>query len=464
MEKNINQTKNDRTYCYQLPVAIGNSTFCGLNKNWESRFRDHTLLAMTIIPIAIYWIVLFAFIKTLYETLVKFKTWRTEESQKYLTGGNRKYEILDKTHFEMSENVFCGFPCCIRYKYQLLNAKLYVSIVLMALFRYFWDAIDLTLDLYIFYQLEKGEVLDPVIYRNAKVNNLIYGFAILGCICKVFTWKFFQVITENYRNYKYSEIKFLQMKNMVMVASFMFEDGPELILEYFYIEKYVTSFSLLLLVKDIFVGILAIITFFTTLIYLIKDRKAVTFGLWFRTITISQVFYSMLVMSITFSNALRVGGACYQYVTKKLRRSCFIVGNGVILQTPFTSGCMRGIDYVIILMAGIPLMFFAYAFWMNLFLSCLWLHSDRKYKGKTYLNRHILNRSLFRHMIDIHGGLMFSFFCRAGKQTLTFLGSLKCLDCRKPWKKNAEENIIHTVSSVNSINLNDARICYESAV
>ena len=247
----------------------------------------------------------------------------------------------------------------------LLHAKLYVSIVLTALFKYFWDAIDLTLDLYIFYQLEKGEVLNPVIYRNESVNNAIYAFALLGCICKVLTWKYFQVmqVISYNKTLKSSEIKFLQMKNMVMVASFIFEDGPELILEYFYVEKYVTSFSLLLLVKDILVGVLAVITCFTTMNFLYKDigfidyakRKMVERKMVERKmVKISEALYSVLVVSFTFSSVLRVGGACYQYITKKLRRSCFIVENGFILQTPFTRGCMRGIDYFIIGMVGIP--------------------------------------------------------------------------------------------------------------
>ena len=464
----VNQTSNNGTFCYQLPVSIGNSTFCGLNKNWKSRFSHPSLMAMTITPVAIYWMVLFAFIKSLYKTMVDFKQWRTDENLKYLTGGNRKYEIIKRSHFEMTENFLCRSRWCTLYKDDLLNAKLYVSVVLTALFKYFWDAIDLTLDLYIFYQLEKGEVLHPAIYRNDKVNNAIYAFALLGCICNVLTWKFFQATTNKYRFYNYSEIKFLQMKNMVMVASFMFEDGPELILEYFYIEKYVTSFSLLLLVKDIFVGVLAIITCFTTLIYLFKGRKSVNLASWSRKITISQVFYSMLVISFTFSSVLRVAGACYQYITKKLRRSCFIVENGFILQTPFTRGCMRGIDYFIIGMVGIPLMFFAYALLMNFFLSCFWLHSDIKYERKVYQTGHILNNSYFRQMVDTHGVLMAGFFCRAGREIFTIFGKLsetyQYMDCTKAYKKRPKEKNLSTVVTVTLIDFKNARVCYESAV
>ena len=223
---------------------------------------------MTVTPVAIYWIVLFAFIKTLYKTLVNIRRTVLEESQWSM---NRRIE--DGEQNEIIENVLCYFHCFNIYKDDILNLKLFTSIVLTPLFKYFWDAIDLTLDLYIFYQLENGEVLDDVIYRNENVNNSIYAFAILGCICKVFTWRFFQNASKKNYGYYYSPIKFLQMKNMVMVASFIFEDGPEMLLEYFYIEKYVTKFSWVLLVKDIFVGIVAVGTCLNTLAYLLKDKK-----------------------------------------------------------------------------------------------------------------------------------------------------------------------------------------------
>ena len=48
---------------------------------------------------------------------------------------------------------------------------------------------------------------------------------------------------------------------------------------------------------------------------------------------------------------LRVGGAGYQYVTGKLRRLCFIVDDGALIQAPFTYGCMREVDYFIIVLS-----------------------------------------------------------------------------------------------------------------
>ena len=48
---------------------------------------------------------------------------------------------------------------------------------------------------------------------------------------------------------------------------------------------------------------------------------------------------------------LRVGGAGYQYVTGRLKRGCFHVHDGMLLQNPFSEGCLRGVDYVIIILS-----------------------------------------------------------------------------------------------------------------
>ena len=64
-----NTNVKSNTFCYDLPIAIGNKTFCGLTEKWTSRFNHGVLLAMTITPAVFYWIVLLAFIKTLYQAL-----------------------------------------------------------------------------------------------------------------------------------------------------------------------------------------------------------------------------------------------------------------------------------------------------------------------------------------------------------------------------------------------------------
>ena len=45
-----------------------------------------------------------------------------------------------------------------------------------------WSAIDVTLDVYTFYQLNIGKLLDPIIYRNIHVINGILVFSVFGGI------------------------------------------------------------------------------------------------------------------------------------------------------------------------------------------------------------------------------------------------------------------------------------------
>ena len=59
---------------------------------------------------------------------------------------------------------------------------LYVSYVFFPLLSLIWDTCDVGLDLYVFYQLEKGDLLDDVIHRNIYVNNAIFAFAVLGMV------------------------------------------------------------------------------------------------------------------------------------------------------------------------------------------------------------------------------------------------------------------------------------------
>ena len=145
----INQTS--KTFCQVLLVTIGNSTFCGLNKIWKPRFNKSTLLVMSIIPVALYWIVLFAFIKTLFKSLIYVWKIRVQGFHQSNIETIRRRER--NGIYEIIDNVICYTPycSCIIFKDDFQRYKLFVADVLIVTFKYFWDAIDLTLDVYIFY-------------------------------------------------------------------------------------------------------------------------------------------------------------------------------------------------------------------------------------------------------------------------------------------------------------------------
>ena len=45
---------------------------------------------------------------------------------------------------------------------------------------------------------------------------------------------------------------------------------------------------------------------------------------------------------------LRVGGAGYQYVTGRLKQGYFHVHDGMLLQNPFSEGCLREVDIILL--------------------------------------------------------------------------------------------------------------------
>ena len=249
-----------------------------------------------------------------------------------------------------------------------------------------------------------------------------------------------------------------------------------MILEYFYIKKYVTTFSWLLLVKDIFVGIVAVCTCLNTLAYLFKDRKQVVLATRKKKkrVTVLQIYYSMLVMSFTIASILRVGGACYQYITKELARPCFTVENGAILQTPFTLECMRVVDNFIIFLTGLPLFFFGCSVLVSLFMACVLLYSDRKYGICSKDKRYVLNKRYFLCMLDIHGSLMVGFFVHVGRQICSFFGNLsqifRRINCAKKTKERKDEQLLSSVVQETHLCFNDEFnnnylfVCYETAL
>ena len=160
MKNQINHSLlENSTFCYELPISIGNSTFCGLNRIiWTQRYKHPMLLGMTITPVVIYWIIQILLIKGIYQNHLKL--WR-------------KHNEL-KNHGQHDINMGCVCFHCGAYKDRIcFRFKTYFTMVVLVMFKFLWDGIDLTLDVYIFYQLEKGEVLDSGITRNITVNSYI---------------------------------------------------------------------------------------------------------------------------------------------------------------------------------------------------------------------------------------------------------------------------------------------------
>ena len=266
-----------------------------------------------------------------------------------------------------------------RYWCGIYIKKFYLvfSIIVLTNLKLLWDALDVTIDAYLFYQLETGKVIHEHIYRNIHVNNAILAFSILGCL-KILFW--LRIIgvgkTAGMKDLKTTEnLKLLKL--YFVAGTFIFEDGPELILEYFFVEKYMSKqLTWYLFARDIVLCIISLYTLVISSLVLLpglnrikqyirgkndkKRRGSVICQFVVRNIC--NVFIGLLLF-------LRAGGAGYQYVTGKMRRSCFTTKNGFLIQTPFTVGCMRGVDYFIITLSGMSILCSVFAlFAVNHFL------------------------------------------------------------------------------------------------
>ena len=94
-----------------------------------------------------------------------------------------------------------------------------------------------------FYKLEVGNIIDENVTRNPHATNAILVFAVLDAFKILLVSKLISPDAVYDDNFNIG----------VFILTFLLEDGPELILEYFYIDKYIsTRPPWYLLVKDAF--------------------------------------------------------------------------------------------------------------------------------------------------------------------------------------------------------------------
>ena len=287
---------------------------------------------------------------------------RTEKSTQENGSSKEKIEIKKSTGQILIHKIHN--QKCYRCGIYIKKFWLVFSIIVLTNLKLLWDALDVTMDAYLFYQLETGKVIHEYIYRNIHVNNAILAFSVLGCL-KILFW--LRVIgmgkSARMKGLKTKE-SLKQLKLYFVAGTFIFEDGPELILEYFFVEKYMSKqLTWYLFARDIVLCIISLYTLVISSLVLLpglnrikqynrgkndkRRRGSIIFEFVIRNIC--NVFIGLLLF-------LRAGGAGYQYVTGKLRRSCFTTENGFLIQTPFTVGCMRGVDYFIIVLSGISIL------------------------------------------------------------------------------------------------------------
>ena len=245
--------------------------------------------------------------------------------------------ILLKVAPQIHEN-YCSLleiNCCCK----ILCFPVYV---VLPIFGLLWDAIDALIDVYTFEQLERGKIIDPVIYRNVYVNNAILVFTVLGVLKMLLIMWFFL------RSHKYFQINkkedLANIKRGTVLLAFLAEDGIQLFLEYFYISKYFTDLPRIFLIyRDIVAALLAICVIQLNLKEVFNETDK------FR-----RILFGVLKL-IGITELLRMFAVIDQCIDLKLHRDCFNVFEGQLLQTPFNTSCLKNIDYAILVIGLLSL-------------------------------------------------------------------------------------------------------------
>ena len=401
---NSSENNSSTSWCVQLPIYKGNHTFCGLTSFWKPRLSEEIYSLYTY---------LFPSFGSLFIIC------------------ELAFLILCKSRLRIFQTKIKRISSCI------------------VLFQILWDFVDFLVDLKLLKQLEFGDLISIQITRNIKVNNAIFAFALLGFF-KSFLWFWIFTVADVKENpVRYFE----QIKHMIAVFSFTFEDGPEIILEYFYIEKYFTNLVWYVIVRDGIIVLILLVSFG----FLVKDcclesnlnysctehgtehdtdhgtelgtvhsiepdtehstehdtdhgteldaihsiepdtehgtehdtdhgteldtvhsiepdtEHGTEHGTELNTNGYQKRFYIFVCFVLFISlviKALRVGGALYQYVTGRLYRSCFDVIDGKLIQTPFASGCLREVDYAILVFCCAWAFVFIPALYYGFFYTC----------------------------------------------------------------------------------------------
>ena len=382
--------------CVNLPIYNDNTTYCGINHIWTPRISKPGSLVACLVPTFFAWVFTAIIIWKIHKPLYKVYKHRVSPESRFKDRSNNDIimgtftEDETETKYSLNENETLkksthsdGLNFCVSFWASIVpqtirKAFFMVNIVILTIIKLLWDATDVTIDAYLFYQLEMGQVIDISIYRNATVNNFILAFSVIGCM-KILFWlriigvgrgsmrTLSEVLTVMSTNS--ADKKFLDsLKILFLAVTFMFEDGPELLLEYFYVEKYMSKqITWYLLVRDVIMCIIALYSIVISSIWLVSRGLKAHHRISFSKYDCSKFLCGSLTLGgcsllIGLCHFLRTGGAGYQYVTGKLHQSCFEVSNDVLRQTPFAAGCMREIDYFIVVLCVSAILLSVFSF------------------------------------------------------------------------------------------------------
>ena len=392
---------SNHSFCKDLPIYNNNKTFCGITNVWKPRIVNYEgiLICVTLIIIACLLTLYDIYqskdvLRTIYKSKIKeYDTPVSEVDTNEDSDDTKQKEMINMSDetasredsnkigylvSEATDNVSAEKSTSAKKRYWNCMKKEYhmFTIIILPILMLLWNVVDAAIDVSLFYELETRQKIHEDIYRNVLVNDSILGFAVFGC-AKMVIWIIFvewlrrieSRKKKNHKGFKSPDTLSL-IKLSFVIFTFILEDGPELFLEYFYVEKYLSKqLSGYLLARDIILSMISLhmivyVIWFgkTGLESLKKELARSKFGEKVKSDAITS--YWIIIAGNVFVGLLfffRAGGAGYQCVTGKLERSCFAVTNGSLLQTPFAVGWMREVDYVIFVLSGVSMFFSLWA-------------------------------------------------------------------------------------------------------
>lgn len=189
----VNAFIHEETNCVNLPSIDGNPRFCGVTKEWKPIItKKIATVGYVVSPLVTFTI-----------AIIVAMIWRC-------------------SYWDS-----CGSGC---------------SIILQIL----WDGFDAGFDCIYFVYFSRNGLMNGEVHLNTSVKIATLVFAVLGAL-KIFLW-----IPVSYVLNEDGEKKWRKkLGNVMFCLTFFIEDGPEIILEYFYFEKYLVDEEWFLLAKDL---------------------------------------------------------------------------------------------------------------------------------------------------------------------------------------------------------------------
>ena len=224
-----------------------------------------------------------------------------------------------------------------------LKGAIYLKLIL--------ENVDTIADCFLLYQLESGQIISEMVHRNTTANNALY---ILIYVSMIVNQLVFILCLKYFDNLYF-------IKELMSMVFFAFTGAPELFIEYFYLDRYVTrKTDWYLFVRSALQFLLSLLTIYSALRNIYDPRNKY-----------SKPIYKVaafVTVPIGAATACRVVGSTYQYAFGLIKRDCFTVNSGGVYQSPFNTGCLRGVDYALMVLTFLPAAIFSVFFALTILL------------------------------------------------------------------------------------------------